>query len=70
MPHGRHIYAKEYDIPQATMCAYTQYDHAPPHWKFLLRCCTELLWYVSWSGRLIHGQLAKHRNTYFQFGSA
>ena len=41
MPHGRHIYAKEYDIPQAIMCAYTQYDHAPPHWKFLLRCCTE-----------------------------
>ena len=41
MPHGRHIYAKEYDIAQATMCAYTQYDHAPPHWKFLLWCCTE-----------------------------
>ena len=27
MPHGRHIYAKEYDIAQATMCAYPQSDH-------------------------------------------
>ena len=37
MPHGRHIYAKEYDMEKATMCAYHQYYHAIPHWKCVLR---------------------------------
>ena len=31
MPHGRHIYAKSYDMAKATMCAYSQSDHALPH---------------------------------------
>ena len=33
MPHGRHTYAKAYDIAKETMCAYSQSDHALPHWK-------------------------------------
>ena len=41
MLHGRHIYAKAYDMENATMCTYSQYDHALPHWKFVLRCCDE-----------------------------
>ena len=41
MPHGRHIYAKEYDMAKDTMCTYPQYDHALPHWKFVLRCSAE-----------------------------
>ena len=41
MPHGRHIYAKAYDMEKATMCAYSQSDHALPHWKFVLRCCAK-----------------------------
>ena len=27
MPHGRHIYAKSYDMVKATMCSYHQSDH-------------------------------------------
>ena len=41
MPHGRHIYAKAYDMANATMCAYPQSDHALLHWKCILRCCAE-----------------------------
>ena len=41
MSHGRHIYAKAYDMSQATMCAYTQSGHALPHWKYVLRCCSD-----------------------------
>ena len=41
MPHGCHIYAKASDMAQATMCAYPQYDNAPPHWNCVLRCCAE-----------------------------
>ena len=41
MPHGRHIYAKAYDMENATMCAYPNSDHAFPHWKCVLRCCAE-----------------------------
>ena len=41
MPHGRHIYAKEYDMAKATMCSYLQSDHALTHWKFVLRCCAK-----------------------------
>ena len=41
MPHVRHIYAKSSDMAQATMCAYTQYDHALPHRKCVLRCCAD-----------------------------
>ena len=39
MPHGRHIYAKAYDMENSTMCAYPQSDHALPHWKCFMRCC-------------------------------
>ena len=28
MPHGRHIYSKAYDMEKATICAYSQSDHA------------------------------------------
>ena len=37
IPHGRHIYAKEYDMAQYTMCACPQSDHALPHWKCVFR---------------------------------
>ena len=38
MPHGRHIYAKSYDMEKVTMCANPQYDHVLPHWKCVLKC--------------------------------
>ena len=41
MPHGRHIYAKSYDMEKTTMCAYSNSDHALPHWKYVLRCCAK-----------------------------
>ena len=41
MPHRCHIYAKEYDMTKATMCAYPQSDHALPHCKCVLRCCAD-----------------------------
>ena len=41
MPHGRRIYAKAYDMGKSTMCAYSQSDHALPHWKYLLRYCSQ-----------------------------
>ena len=31
MPHGRHIYAKAFDMAKATMCANSHSDHALPH---------------------------------------
>ena len=41
MPHGHRIYAKAYDTAKEKMCAYSQSDHALPHWKCVLRCCTQ-----------------------------
>ena len=41
MPHGIHIYAKAYDMENVTMCAYSQSDHALPHWKCVLKCCAK-----------------------------
>ena len=41
MPHGRHIYANVYDTAKATMCTYTQSDHALQHWKCVLRFCAD-----------------------------
>ena len=41
MPYGRHIYVKAYDMSKATMCAYSQSDHASLRWKCVLRCCTQ-----------------------------
>ena len=41
MPHGRHIYAKASDMENDTMCTYPHSDHALPHWKCVLRCCSD-----------------------------
>ena len=41
MPHGRHVYAKSYDMAKATMCVYSQSDHALPHWKCVFQFCTK-----------------------------
>ena len=41
MPHGRHIYANTSDMANTTICTYHQYEHAPPHWKCVLRCCAK-----------------------------
>ena len=41
MPHGRHIYAKAYDMEKATMFAYPQSNHSFPHWKCTLQCCAK-----------------------------
>ena len=41
MPHGRHIYAKSSDIANGTMCTNPHSDHALPHWKCVLRCCSD-----------------------------
>ena len=41
MPHGRHIYAKVYDIAKATICANSQSDHLLLHWKYVLRRCAQ-----------------------------
>ena len=43
MPHGRHIYAKAYDMAKATMCAYNKSDNSLSHWNFVLRCCANSL---------------------------
>ena len=43
MPHGRHIYAKASDMTKATICTYTQSDHARPHWKCVLRCYAKFI---------------------------
>ena len=41
MPLGRHMYAKESDMANATMCAYPQFDYALPHWKCVLWCFSD-----------------------------
>ena len=41
MSQERHMYSKEYDTENATMCAYPQSDHVLPHWKCVLRCCAK-----------------------------
>ena len=41
MPHGRHIYAKASDVENATICAYPHSDNTLPHWKCVLRCCSD-----------------------------
>ena len=41
MLHGRHIYAKSYDMEKATICTYPQSDHALPHYKCVLWCCAD-----------------------------
>ena len=39
MPHGRHLYARSYDMENSTMCTYPQSAHTLPHWKCVLQCC-------------------------------
>ena len=41
MPHGRHIYAKAYEMKKATMYANLHYYHVLPHFKCLLLCCDQ-----------------------------
>ena len=41
MSHGRHIYAKAYDMEKAKLCAYPQSDHALPYWKCVMLCCAK-----------------------------
>ena len=41
MSHGRHIYANTSDIAKSTMYAYPQLDHALPHCKCVLQCCSK-----------------------------
>ena len=41
MPHGRHIYAKVFDMEKVTMCTYPQSDHELTHRKCVLRCCAK-----------------------------
>ena len=41
VPHGSHIYAKASDMEKATMFTYPHSDHALPHWKCVLRCCSK-----------------------------
>ena len=41
MPYGCHIYAKSSDMSKAKMYTYPNSDHALPHWKCVLRCCTD-----------------------------
>ena len=41
MPNVRHIYAKAYYIAKEKMCAYSQSDHALPHWRYVLRYCAK-----------------------------
>ena len=41
IPHGSHIYSKAYDMANAIMCTYPQYDHGLTHWKFVLRFCSD-----------------------------
>ena len=41
MPHGRHIFAKSSDMEKAIICTYPQSDDALPHFKCVLRCCSD-----------------------------
>ena len=41
MPHGRHIYAKAYDIENATMCTNPHSDHSLPHSECVLLFCDD-----------------------------
>ena len=41
MPHGHHICAKSSDMSNAKTCAQPQYDHASPHWKYVLQYCAK-----------------------------
>ena len=43
MPHGRHIYAKAYDITKEKMCAYPHLDHSLPLWKCVMGYCAKCL---------------------------
>ena len=40
IPHGIHIYATAADMAMDKMCAYPPPQHAFPHWKCVLSCCS------------------------------
>ena len=42
MSHGCHSYQKESDTSMKKNCLYPPSHHALLHWKFLLRCCSNL----------------------------
>ena len=66
MPHGSHIYAKESDMENATMCTYPQSDHALPHWKCVLRCCADCP-YINISDQLKKNMKKQHPQLGFTF---
>ena len=41
IPHEFNLYAKEYEIANAIVCAYPQSDHELPHLKCVLRCFSD-----------------------------
>ena len=41
MPHGRHIYAKAYDMVKAKMCDILQSYNELPNWICVLQCCAK-----------------------------
>ena len=43
MPYWHHIYSKASDMEKDKMFAYTQSDHALPHWKWIIPFCSEWL---------------------------
>ena len=40
IPHGLHIYETSSDMAMAIVCAYPPSQHAFPHWKCVLHCCS------------------------------
>ena len=40
MPHGSHIYAISSEMNMAAIYEYSPSQHAFPHWKFVLCCCS------------------------------
>ena len=40
IPHGRYIYQTASGMSMDTMCTYPSSQHALPHWKYVLCCCS------------------------------
>ena len=40
MTHVCHIHKKLSEMAIITMCDFSPYHHALPHWKYMLRCCS------------------------------
>ena len=41
MTHGKHIFNIASDMDMSTVCAYESSKYALPHWKCVLRCCSQ-----------------------------